>query len=92
MAKTPAGIGCDLYPGTTTISWRRRDKFTRVELSWGFEDASGNATPVGSMVTLNPKQVKPPFTTQTPSGANFWKAEYFDKNGNVVAVGGGMCD
>jgi hypothetical protein len=89
--KTPDGIGCDLHPGTTTISWRRRDKYSRIELSWGFEDANGNTMPVGSAMTLDPKKAKPPFSTQTPSGANFWKAEYVDKNGTVVAVGGGVC-
>jgi hypothetical protein len=92
-AKTAGGVGCDLYPGTTTVAWSPKDKFKEVVISWLYEDpATGATTPVGTPVTVKTKPAASPFSTPTPQGANTWGARFFDKKGNVIAVAGGVCD
>lgn len=93
MAKTASGIGCDLYPGTTTVAWDPQNKFKEVEIYWLYEDpATGATTPVGAPIKMKTKPTASPFSTKTPQGANTWGARFFDNKGNNIAVAGGVCD
>lgn len=97
LAKPVSGVGCGVYPGTTTITWHPRDRYHLIVLSWAKEvlDNSGelvSVTPVGTTIQVRMKDEKPPYSAATPEGANLWGMQVFDKSGNFIGVGGGVCE